>query len=90
MWEIVIICTLFGVFIFTSFIMGLHYGSKIKNNELIEIPKLNPVKIVKENIEERKETKQKETEQLIEETILWNIDNYDGSGLGQKDIPRKD
>lgn len=68
-----------GVFMCISFILG-RYTSK-------EIPKEIPVKkIIKK---ERK--KNKEEFQLDEATItmLENIDNYDGSGLGQKDIPEE-
>ena len=35
------------VLIFLAFITGLHYGSKVKNSEVIDIP--NPVKKIKEN-----------------------------------------
>lgn len=88
MWEIVIICILFGAFIMASFIIGLYYGSKIKNNEKIELPEVNPVKIIKNNIEERKAEKKRTEEELIDEINSFNIDNYDGTGLGQKEFPR--
>jgi len=87
MWEVVIICTLFGAFIMGSFALGLHYGSKIKNNETIDLPTVNPVKIIKNNIEERKAEKKRSKEELIDEINLSNIENYDGTGLGQKDFP---
>lgn len=68
-----------GVFMCISFILG-RYTSK-------EIHKEIPVKKVVKK--ERK--KDKEEFQLDEATItmLENIDNYDGSGLGQKDIPEE-
>lgn len=88
MWEIVIICTIFGVFIFTSFVLGLHYGSKIQNNEKINLPEVNPIKMIKENIKESKIEKKNDREQLVNEINLENIDTYDGTGIGQKDFPR--
>ncbi len=90
MWETVIISALFGIFILISFITGLHYGSKIGRNEEIRMPNLNPVKKIKEDIKAYKQEKAEETDQLITDIMLQNIENYDGSGLGQIDIPRKE
>jgi len=74
------------VLIFLSFIVGLHYGSKVKKEEIIEIP--NPVKVVKQSINNAKEVKKADLEQQIEEINLANIDSYDGTGLGQKEFPK--
>ena len=52
--------------------------------ETIEAPTLNPMKAIRER-EERKEA-DKESERL--EIILQNIENYDGSPNGQRDVPR--
>ena len=57
--ELIIYSTLTGVFIMVSFILGLHYGGKIARGEVIDKPKLNPIKIVKENIKENKKPKKK-------------------------------
>lgn len=90
MLEMVIICLIFGIFIITSFVLGLHYGSKIKNNEKIEVPTINPIKIVKNNMEERKYEKRRDKEELIDEINSFNIDNYNGTGLGQRDFSEVD
>ena len=71
--------------IFLSFIVGLHYGTKIKNNEEIKVP--NPIKTIKTNIKEAELEKISSREQEIEDINLSNIDSYDGSGLGQKEFP---
>ena len=80
--EIMIISGLSMVLIFLAFITGLHYGSKVKNNETIEIP--SPARIVKEH----KLNKIQDKEQEIEEINIYNIDSYDGTELGQKDFPK--
>lgn len=80
--EIMIISSLSIVLIFLAFIIGLHYGSKIKNNEPIEIP--NYVK----KIREHKEVKEIIKENEIMQTNLKNIENYDGTSIGQEDIPK--
>ena len=72
--------------IFLSFVMGLHYGSKVKKEEVIELP--NPVRTVRRNIEKAKEEKKIDMEQHVEEINLANIESYDGTGLGQKEFPK--
>lgn len=86
MWEIVFICSITSILIFSAFIIGLHYGSKIKNNEKIEV--INPIKRIDTYFEEKHNKEIVQKEQKIEEINLYNIDNYDGTGLGQKDFPR--
>ena len=50
--------------------------------EPIELPTLNPVKVYKETQERR----QAEKVAARVDTILHNIDNYDGTSAGQKDV----
>jgi len=74
--------------IFLAFVWGLHYGSLIKENKVIDKPNVNPVKVIKKEIENHREEEKNDKERAIEEVNLYNIDNYDGTGIGQKDIPR--
>lgn len=74
---------LFGVFIILAYTLGLKNGQKLKNDEEIKIPEINPVKIVRNEIE----TFEQKKKQDAYDTMMANIDNYDGTGLGQKDIP---
>ena len=83
-----ILSALSVVLIFFAFKIGLYYGAKIKNDELIDKPKINPIKIVKEQFDDFKDENKLKIKQQIEETNLYNIDNYDGTGMGQKEIPR--
>ena len=85
--EILIISALSMVLIFLSFITGLHYGSKIKSGEIIEMP--NPVRQVKQNKQIKKVEEKLDKEALIEEINLANIDSYDGTDLGQRDFPKE-
>lgn len=85
--EIMIISALSIVLIFFAFITGLHYGSKIKANEVIEIP--NPVKKVKEHKQIKKVEEKLDKEAMIEEINLANIDAYDGTELGQQSFPEE-
>jgi hypothetical protein len=81
--ETIALLFLFGIFIILSYTLGLKNGQKLKNNEEIKIPEINPVKIVRNEIE----TFEQKKKQDAYDTMMANIDNYDGTGLGQKDIP---
>lgn len=81
--ETIALLFLFGVFIILAYTLGLKNGQKLKNNEEIKMPEINPVKIVRNEIE----TFEQKKKQDAYDTMMANIDNYDGTGLGQKDIP---
>ena len=80
--EIVLICTVFGVFLCFSFIFGAKLGQTVAQKKEIKMPNLNPVTKVKE-IKRNKED-QKELDRLNK--IYQNIENYDGTGANQKEV----
>jgi hypothetical protein len=59
-------------------------GAKLGRKEEIKVPELNPVKAIQE-YKSQKET-QRELDKM--ETILQNIENYDGTANNQTDVPR--
>jgi len=67
-----------GIFMCISFILGRYTVKEQPNN----IPIKNIIKKSK-----KKTNDIKMDEATI--TMLENIDNYDGSGLGQKDVPEE-
>lgn len=81
--ETIALLFLFGIFIILSYTLGLKNGQKLKNNEEIKMPEVNPIKIVRNEIDAFEQRKKQD----VYDTIMANIDNYDGTGLGQKDIP---
>ena len=81
--ETIALLFLFGIFIIIAYTLGLKNGQKLKKDEEIKMPEINPVKIVRNEIE----TFEQKKKQDIYDTMMANIDNYDGTGLGQKDIP---
>lgn len=80
--ETIALLFLFGVFIILAYTLGLKNGQKLKNDEEIKMPEVNPVKIVRNEIDAFEQRKKQD----VYDTIMANIDNYDGTGLGQKDI----
>jgi hypothetical protein len=68
------------------FFIGARVGQKVANNKELNLP--NPIKAIKEDIQAYEETKEAIKEQERLDTIAYNIDAYDGTSIGQKEIPR--
>lgn len=66
------------------FVIGAKVGQTVSKGEKVEIPSANPLKAVREREDRREE--QEEWNRV--ETILRNIESYDGTGIGQEDVPR--
>jgi hypothetical protein len=65
------------------FYVGAKVGQKVVKGEEVEIPAIHPMEAIREH-QERREAERKHS---MYETIMQNIDNYDGTANGQKDIP---
>ena len=66
------------------FIIGARVGQKVSKDEPIELPTVNPMKLIREH-NEREEA---EREQSRIDTLMRNIEHYDGTSSGQEDVPR--
>lgn len=73
-----------GFICLACFLMGAKVGQTVSKGEPIETPTVNPVKAYREK-EAKKEAK-KEQERI--DTIMRNIESYDGTSRGQEDVPR--
>ena len=81
----IILVTVVGTLNLMCFLFGAKVGQSVAKEREIEIPTLKtPMKAIKE-YQDSKEAK-KELERI--ETILSNIENYDGTSNYQKDVPR--
>lgn len=76
---------LYLAFIVTGFIMGRMTKPAAKEDEPSEIKRIvtNPLQTYREH--RAKEEERKELERY--EIIMENIENYDGTGANQKDVP---
>lgn len=72
-----------GFLCICCFIIGAKVGQTVSNDEPIELPNINPIEKIREQID-KKEAKR---EQDRYDTIMQNVENYNGTGEGQKDIP---
>ena len=64
------------------FFIGAKVGQKVVKGEPIEIPNLNPMEAIRVHQDRRQA--EKEADKL--ETIMQNIERYDGTGIGQKEV----
>ena len=74
-----------GFVCMACFLMGAKVGKTVSKGELIETPTVNPIKVYKEH----KAHKEAEMEQSRIDTIMQNIENYDGTGHRQEDVPKR-
>lgn len=79
--ELLIILTV-GTLCIVCFFFGAKVGQTVVKGEPIELPTLNPMKAIREH-QDRKEA-EREADKF--ETLMHNIDAYDGTGKGQKDV----
>ena len=64
------------------FLIGAKVGQKVVKGEEVQLPTINPMEAYREH-QERKEA-QREKDKI--DTILRNIDNYDGTPNGQEEV----
>jgi hypothetical protein len=64
--------------------IGTRLGQKVAKGEEIKLPTVNPLEAFKEH----QNKKEAEMEQNRIDTILQNIESYDGTANGQKEVPR--
>ena len=79
--EILTILTT-GALCIVSFIMGAKTVQNVKKDKDIELPNINPLKAIRE----RQEHKEQKKEQDKLETIMQNVESYNGTSYGQKDV----
>lgn len=72
-----------GALCCVSFILGAKTVQNVKKDKDIELPNINPLKAIRE----RQEHKEQKKEQSKLETIMRNIEAYDGTSNRQEDIP---
>lgn len=84
--EITLAILVTGALCMACFFIGAKIGQTASRGEPIKAPEINPVKVMQEMKANREdEAAKKERERL--EIILQNIENYDGTEIGQTDVP---
>lgn len=81
--EIILVLVV-GALNIACFFVGAKVGQTVAKGKDIESPSINPLDFVQKQ-REKKEAERKKTRI---ETIMRNIDNYDGTSAGQEEVPR--
>ena len=66
------------------FIIGAKVGQTVVKDKEIEVPTINPLEAYRKH--EARKAAQAEQERV--DTIMRNIESYDGTARGQEDVPR--
>lgn len=80
----VLIIAVVGALNIVCFFVGAKVGQMVAKGEKIEAPNLNPIKAITETKE--KKISQREQERI--DIIMQNIESYDGTGSGQREVPK--
>ncbi len=80
----IVLVFLVGVMNICCFTLGAVIGQKVSKGEDIEPPTINPMQLYREK--EAKKEAQMEQDRL--DTIMRNIERYDGTSNGQEDVRR--
>ena len=67
------------------FLIGAKVGQAVSKGEKVELPSVDLLKAARE----REAKQEAELEQSQITTILENVERYDGTDNGQKDVPRR-
>lgn len=78
-----LLLAIMGVMNIACFIIGAKVGQTVSKGEEIQTPTVNPLKAYRE----REAKREAQMEQNRIETIMQNIEKYDGTSRGQEDVP---
>jgi hypothetical protein len=81
----VLLLLVMGAINILCFLTGAKVGQAVSKGEPIETPTVNPVKAIKEH----RARQEAEIEASRIESIMQNIENYDGTGFKQEDVPKR-
>ena len=73
-----------GALNIACFFIGAKVGQMVSKGETLELPSVNPFEKIRE-IQDKQEAR-KEQDRI--DTIMRNIENYDGTDRGQEDVPK--
>lgn len=81
--ETILLIFAIGTINALCFFIGAKIGQKVVRGETLETPLKSPLQVATEVADTFEQRKIQERDKIIAD----NIDSYDGTGIGQKDIP---
>lgn len=88
MTETIIAIAIVGALNVVCFFVGSSLGKLIAKGGNKQMPSANPIKAVKEHKSRKEAEARVKMSQDRMDTIMRNIDRYDGTPMGQEDVPR--
>lgn len=79
----VLLLAVMGAVNVACFVIGAKVGQAVAKGEKVQMPSMNPMAAYRE--QQVKKQAQKEQDRIA--TIMRNVESYDGTGNGQKDVP---
>lgn len=79
----VLLLLVMGAVNVACFVIGAKVGQASVKGEKIETPNINPMQAVRD----RQHRKEEQMKQDRLDTIMRNIESYDGTSRGQEDVP---
>ena len=80
----VLALAVFGAVNIFCFAVGAKVGQAVAKGEKVELPNINPMEAIREHQNKR----EAERAQDKIDVIMSNIESYDGTSNGQKDVPK--
>jgi hypothetical protein len=80
--DIVLLLAIASLSNIACFIIGAKVGQTVSKGDTIETPTVNPLKAYREH----QAQKEADREKSKFDTIMRNIDSYDGTGYGQEEV----
>jgi hypothetical protein len=77
-----------GGLLIVSFVIGANVGMSVAKGESVKMPDLNPINTIKEHSEKKQADKKQRQEQERKDAIMYNINVYDGTSVGQREVPK--
>jgi hypothetical protein len=82
MIETLLIIITVGAMCIISFAVGAKVGQRVSKGQPVEIPLPNPIRA----IQEHKSSREAKQEQTRLDTIMRNIERYNGTSSGQEEV----
>lgn len=80
----VLTLAVFGAVNIFCFMIGAKVGQQVAKGEAVRLPSVNPLEAIREHQNKR----EAEREQDRIDIIMGNVESYDGTPNGQRDVPR--
>lgn len=84
--EVLLMAALMAVSNIVCLVVGAKVGQQTAKGEKVELPTVNPMQAYREKEARKEARKEAQREQDRLDTILRNIENYDGTGRGQEEV----